>query len=87
MADTTKPDGQFDTYDAWQKDAMARMGGMNALCVDAAGRKCLTFDDMTRALFPVRFWFGEGGQTPSEQAAEKRLAKIVRDGLWPGVLF
>ena len=86
-----EPDGQFSTFDTWLGEATARIGGTNALCVDAAGRVCATFGDMVRArddgAFPVFFWHGEGNQTPEQQEESRRMARIVWEGRWPGVLF
>ena len=84
------PDGQFSTFETWFSEATERIGGTNALCVDAANRPCTTYHDMTRArdesAFPVRYWFGEGNQTEGEQRQSRRMAEIVRKGLWPGIL-
>lgn len=72
------PDGQFDTFARWVNKATSWIGGKNPYCADAKGRRCLLGADFMLAdqegAFPVRFWFGEGGQTAQEQRKNARLA-------------
>jgi hypothetical protein len=74
-----KPDGEFDTFDTWVNKATSWIGGTNPLCADAKGRYCRCGEDFMRArderAFPVRFWFGEGGQTAAEQRKSQRQTK------------
>ena len=76
---TRAPDGEFTSFEQWVNKATSWIGGMNSLCVDAKGRRCLNGGDMQRArddaAFPVRFWFGEGGETPAEQRKSRASAK------------
>lgn len=73
-----KPDGQFATFIQWVNKATSWIGGENALCVDVRDRVCRNGGDFMRArdegAFPVRFYFGEGGQSPAEQRKNERAA-------------
>lgn len=73
-----EPDGEFATFIQWVNKATSWIGGENALCVDAKDRVCRNGGDFMRArdegAFPVRFYYGEGGQSPSEQRKCARLA-------------
>ena len=72
------PDGQFSTFIQWVNKATSWIGGENALCVDKLGRVCRCGGDFMRArdedAFPVRFYYGAGGQTPTEQRKCARIA-------------
>jgi hypothetical protein len=65
------PDGEFTTFQHWVNYATRCIGGRNAACYDAKGRRCLIGKDFMLArdegAFPVRYWYGEGGQTAKEQ--------------------
>jgi hypothetical protein len=79
-----EPDGEFTTFHSWVNHATSWIGGTNPLCADALGRICRNGGDFHRArdegAFPVRYWFGEGGQTPADQrrsiAATRRALKV-----------
>lgn len=64
-------DGEFTSFQEWVNKAASWIGGTNPLCADAKDRICKIGGDMQRAhdegAFPVRFWYGEGGQTATEQ--------------------
>lgn len=74
-------DGEFTSFEEWVNKATSWIGGTNPLCADALGRRCRIGADFMRAdaegTFPVRFWYGEGGQTAAQQrksrAATRRL--------------
>ena len=72
-------DGEFSSFETWVNKAASWIGGTNPLCVDALDRRCLIGKHFQEARdegqFPVRFWYGEGGQTPAEQ----RKAKTNRE--------
>lgn len=74
-----EPDGQFACFQTWVNKATSWIGGTNALCADAKGRVCRIGADFMRAdqegTFPVRFWFGEGRQTPQQQAESRRATR------------
>ena len=78
------PDGQFHCFQTWVNKAVSWIGGTNPMCVDAKGRRCRIGADFMRARddgsFPVRFWYGEGGQTEAEQrkakAAHRRAMRL-----------
>lgn len=74
-----EPDGQFDSMQQWINKATSWIGGMNSACYDAKGRRCLRGSDFQRAhdegAYPVRFWFGEGGESPAQQRKSKAAAK------------
>lgn len=81
-------DGEFWSFETWVCKAVSWIGGTNPLCVDAWGRRCRCGADFMRARdelsFPVRFWFGEGGQS----AAELRQSKMLQPGTpFPGYAF
>ena len=87
---TEAPDGAFASFGQWVNRATAWIGGENALCLDAKDRVCLNGGDFMRArdeqVFPVRFWFGKGRQTPDEHRRNIRLARRVfrrEHGFWP----
>lgn len=73
------PDGEFSSMTTWINKATSWIGGMNALCVDAKDRICRNGGDFQRAendgAFPVRFYFGAGGETKQEQRASQRRAR------------
>lgn len=77
-------DGEFWSFQTWVCKATSWIGGTNPKCVDAFGRRCLIGKDFMIAdeqgAFPVRFWFGEGGQSAAEQrkakADHKRAMKL-----------
>lgn len=76
-------DGEFWSFETWVWKAVSWIGGTNPLCVDAWGRRCRCGADFMQARdelsFPVRFWFGEGGQSPAELRRSKRAhAKAMR---------
>lgn len=75
-----EPDGAFHCFETWVNKATSWIGGENALCVDAKNRICRNGGDMQRAhdegAFPVRFYFGAGGETPEEQ--RKSMAAALR---------
>ncbi len=79
-----KPDGEFTSMSQWINKATSWIGGMNALCVDARDRICSCGADFQRAendgAFPIRFYYGEGGETPAQQrqsiARAKRALKL-----------
>lgn len=72
------PDGQFITFTQWVNKATSWIGGENALCIDTQDRVCKNGGDFMRArdqgAFPVRFYFGAGGQSPTEQRKNARAA-------------
>ena len=74
-----QPDGEFWCFTTWVNKATSWIGGMNALCLDAKDRRCRNGADMMRArdesAFPVRFWYGEGGETPAQQRRSQRLTR------------
>lgn len=72
------PDGEFKTFDSWVNNATWRIGGKNALCLDAKDRVCeigkhfmMARDE---AAFPIRYYFGLGQNTAVEQRRLQRLA-------------
>lgn len=73
-----EPDGQFHSFENWVCKATSWIGGENALCVDAKDRICRNGGDMQRArderAFPVRFYYGAGGETPAEHRKSQRTA-------------
>lgn len=75
---TRKPDGEFTSMEQWIHKATSWIGGTNPLCADAKDRVCRNGGDFKRAkeenAYPIRFWFGEGGQTKAEQRKAKRNA-------------
>lgn len=78
---TREPDGQFTSMQNWISKATSWIGGENALCVDAKDRICRCGGDFQRAhdegAFPVRFYFGAGGESAKEQRASRRRAKAT----------
>lgn len=82
-----EPDGEFATFARWVDKASSWIGGTNAYCADAKGRRCLNGGDMMRArdegAFPVRFWFGKGGQAKSTRRASmsKLRTEIIKQPL------
>jgi hypothetical protein len=64
-------DGEFASFQQWVNKATSWIGGTNPLCADAQDRICRIGGDFMRArdegAFPVRFWYGAGGQTLKEQ--------------------
>jgi len=78
MRPDREPDGQFTSMTHWINHATSYIGGMNAACYDAKGRRCRNGGDFRIAdeegAFPVSFWFGEGGESPKQQRASKKAA-------------
>lgn len=78
---TRAPDGKFHSMQNWISNATSWIGGENALCVDAKNRICRCGADFQRAhddgAFPVRFYFGAGGETREEQRASQRRARAT----------
>lgn len=78
---TREPDGQFTSMVQWINKATSWIGGENALCVDAKDRICRNGGDFQRAetegAFPIRFYFGAGGESAVEQRKSQRRAKAV----------
>jgi len=76
-----EPDGRFDCMATWINKATSWIGGENALCVDAKNRICRNGGDFQRAhnegAFPVRFYYGAGGETAKEQRASQRRARAT----------
>lgn len=74
-----EPDGEFTSMTNWINKATSWIGGMNALCVDAKDRICRNGGDFQRAhddgAFPVRFYYGAGGETAKEQRASQKRAR------------
>ncbi len=74
-----EPDGEFAAFHEWVNKATSWIGGTNPLCVDAQGRICRMGKDFMRArdegAFPVRFWFGAGGQSEAERRRSERAAR------------
>ena len=87
MIPNREPDGQFHTFETWVNKACSWIGGTNALCADTKERVCRNGADMQRArdegAFPVRFWYGEGGQTLAEQRKAKRDHEAAMKLLYP----
>ena len=73
-----EPDGEWYSFQNWVNHATRDIGGMNAACYDAKGRRCLIGKDFKLAdeegAFPVRYWYGEGGQTSAQQRKSKKQA-------------
>ena len=84
---TREPDGKFTSMQNWISKATSWIGGMNALCVDAKDRICRCGGDFQRAhdenAFPVRFYFGAGGETKTEQKASQRRARATMKMNYP----
>lgn len=78
---TREPDGQFTSMQNWINKATSWIGGENALCVDAKDRICRCGEDFQRAhdegTYPVRFYFGAGGETAKEQRKSRARAKAT----------
>lgn len=76
-----EPDGQFSSMQNWISKATSWIGGENALCVDAKNRICRNGGDFQRAhdesAYPVRFYFGAGGETPEQQKRSQRQARAA----------
>lgn len=79
---TRLADGQWSCQAAWIAHATRDIGGMNALCVDAADRICACGKDFQRAedegTYPVRYYFGAGGASITEQRKEAARARRVQ---------
>lgn len=83
-----EPDGEWSCEQAWVNRANRDIGGMNALCADSQNRICAIGADFMRATqentYPVRFWFGAGGETKNGQKASqvraRRVYKLNRPG-------
>lgn len=78
---TREPDGEFSCMTTWINKATSWIGGENALCVDAKDRICRCGRDFQRAhdegAFPVRFYYGAGGETVAEQRRSQRRARAT----------
>lgn len=78
---TREPDGEFRCFQEWVCKAVSWIGGTNPLCVDAKNRVCRNGGDFKRAeaenAFPVRFWYGDGGQSTAQQRKTKRDHKAA----------
>lgn len=83
----TQHDGQWDTFQHWVIYATRDIGGMNAACYDAKGRRCRIGKDFMLArdenAFPVKFYYGYGGETPKQQRESKRIAKATLRANFP----
>lgn len=84
---TREPDGAFTSMQNWISKATSWIGGENALCVDAKDRICRNGGDFQRAhdegAFPVRFYYGAGGETEKEQRASQRRARATMKMNYP----
>ncbi len=84
---TREPDGQFTSMTNWINKATSWIGGENALCVDAKDRICRNGGDFQRAenegAFPIRFYYGAGGESPTEQRRSVRRAKATMKMNYP----
>jgi len=82
-----EPDGEFTCFETWVNKATQWIGGMNAACYDAKNRRCLIGKDFMLArdedAFPIRYWFGEGGQSKREQAKSKKTALAALKARYP----
>lgn len=74
-------DGQFACFYTWVNKATSWIGGTNPICADARDRICRNGADFMRArdedAFPVRFWHGEGPETPKQQQRSIRAARAT----------
>jgi hypothetical protein len=74
-----EPDGEFSSFTTWVNKATSWIGGTNALCADAQDRVCRNGGDFIRArdegAFPVRYWHGEGEQTPPQQRSSRQATR------------
>lgn len=75
------PDGKFFSMQDWINHATSYLGGRNALCVDTKDRILRNGGDFQRAhdekAYPVRFYYGAGGETPAEQKKSIARAKAA----------
>lgn len=87
MVPDREPDGQWPTFQHWVNYATRDIGGMNAACYDAKGRRCRIGKDFqladTEGAFPVSYWYGEGGETKSQQRQSKARAKATLKAQFP----
>lgn len=87
MKPDKKPDGQWNSFQSWVNYATIDIGGMNAACYDAKGRRCRIGADFILAdkegAFPVSYYYGEGGETLAQQRKSKRAAKATLKALYP----
>lgn len=76
-----EPDGEFKCFQTWVNKATSWIGGTNALCADALGRRCRIGGDFMRArdegAFPVRYWHDEGHQTVAEQRRSRTATRQI----------
>lgn len=81
MQPQREPDGEWPTFNQWVAHATRDIGGMNAACYDAKGRRCRIGRDFMLAdkegAFPVSYWYGEGGETPAQQRESRKRAKAT----------
>ena len=84
---SAKPDGEFFSEQDWINHATSYIGGMNALCLDSLDRPCRQGSHFMRATkentYPIRFWYGYGGQTKAEQAKSKKAALATMKMKYP----
>jgi len=84
---TREPDGEFTSMQNWISKATSWIGGENALCVDAKDRICRNGGEFQRAhdegAFPIRFYFGAGGETEKEQRASQRRTRATMKMNYP----
>ena len=76
---TREPDGEWDCEQRWVTYATRDIGGMNALCADSLNRICAIGGDFMRATkegtYPIRYWYGAGGETKSQQRKSQKRAR------------
>lgn len=82
-----EPDGEWDCQQRWINHATRDIGGMNALCVDAAGRVCCNGGDFQRAedegKYPIRYYYGAGGETKTQQKESQARARAADNAQRP----
>jgi hypothetical protein len=87
MKPDREPDGEWPTFNQWVQFATRDIGGMNAACYDAKGRRCYIGRDFMLAdkegTFPVSYWYGEGGETPEQQRDSKKRAEATLKANYP----
>jgi hypothetical protein len=87
MKPDREPDGEWPTHRHWVIYATRDIGGMNAACYDQKGRRCLCGKDFRIAdedgAFPVQYWYGEGGQSKTEQRKSKKKTLAILKASYP----
>lgn len=82
-----EPDGEWSSEQRWIDHATQDIGGMNALCVDAANRICAIGADFIRATkegtYPIRYYYGAGGETKAQQRQSVASAKRALQDRYP----